>query len=837
MNFTQILQNAGHLPAADIADEVNQALKTAPCLVITAPPGAGKSTFLPLSTLFGQKGKGKILMLEPRRIAARHIAERMSHLVGESVGQTIGYRVRFESKVSAATRIEVLTEGILTRMLINDVTLDGVDTIIFDEFHERNINADLALALARQVQQIVRNDLKIVIMSATIDATSICKKLNAPLIESKGRMFPVEVVHTVNTLSADNLNDLMVDTIRQAHKNYEGNILAFLPGQAEIITCLNRLKGSLGQTKVLPLYGNLSPKEQQQAILPTNEGERKVVLSTPIAETSVTIEGVSIVVDSGLCRKPVFDPRTGLSHLQTMCISKDMATQRTGRAGRTTEGVCFRLWPLAIEHQMEEQRQPEIIGTDLSTTLLNVAAFGESNIMSLPWLTPPPLSNVANAQHLLQLLGALNNKGHITPLGLKMAALPCHPRIARMIICASDNNMKALACDIAALLEEKDPMADDESVDITLRLLQLRSCRQQKHLEQWKRIAQIASEYRKLFHLTEDNTPPTPECIGQIIAYAYPERIAMATNAIGHYKLATGDEVCVNNSDIISSYHWIAIASLSSKKNAVGRVFLAAPLDVEDLDESFFFVHNNLSWNSKQGRIIAQQEKRIGQLVVKSIPIQSPNNDDIISLICQSAQKDGLSMFEWTEQVKQLQQRIDKVALWHPELNIPDVSSQHLLLTAQKWLPFYLMQEGKIKTTIDELKKIDLCDVIWSMLPYDTQQEINRLAPKHIKMPTGSNIKIDYRSGTEAPVLSVRLQECFGMANTPRINDGKQALLMELLSPGFKPVQLTQDLHNFWQDTYFEVRKELRRRYPKHFWPDNPSEAEAVKGVKPKNKK
>lgn len=832
MQFNKVIQSVGNLPALAIADAVNKHLTLHSNLVITAPPGAGKSTILPLSILQGMKGNGKILMLEPRRLAARHIAERMAELLNEPVGKTVGYRVRFESKVSKDTRIEVLTEGILTRMIIEDATLDGVDVIIFDEFHERSINADLALALTRQSQQIIRDDLKIVIMSATIDATQIAQSLHAPLIESKGRMFPVKIVHTQQQLNPNELCETVTSTIRKAHKEQEGDILVFLPGQADITKCMNLLGESLLPTQVYPLYGNLSTELQRKAIAPSKLGERKVVLATPIAETSVTIEGVRIVIDTGLYRKQKFDARTGLSHLETVRISHDMATQRTGRAGRVAEGFCFRLWPLAVDHQMEEQRKAEILETDLTSTLLSIAAFGENDITSLPWLTPPPTKNVANAQLLLQLLGATDSRGCITPLGKKMANLPCHPRIARMIICAQNDTLKALACDIAAILEEKDPMNESNNADLSLRISQLRLHRQQNTLGRWKRIAQIAKEYRQLAHVKEDNCDIAPEWVGALVAYAYPERIATATNGIGNYRLATGDNVCVEGTDIISSYQWISIASLHSAPNTVGRVFMAAPLNINDLDETFVTTRKNITWNTKQGCVVALEEKRIGQITISATPLQGVDKEAIIQVICQAAEKNGLSMLNWSDDVKRMQQRIERVAEWHPELELPNISTQHLLSVAQSWLPFYLILNGKIITTTSDLKKIDLCQAIWSLIPYNAQLAINHFAPTHIEVPTGSRIRIDYRNGAEAPILSVRLQECFGLKDTPCVNDGKQPVLMELLSPGFKPVQLTQDLRSFWENTYFDIRKELRRRYPKHYWPENPLEAEAVKGVK-----
>lgn len=832
MNYKEIIQRAGQLPASEIAESVDQALTENPAVVITAPPGAGKSTLLPLTMMAGYaepQDAGKILMLEPRRIAARQIAERMAHTLGEKVGKTVGYRVRFDTRVSDETRIEVVTEGILTRMLVSDATLEGVGVVIFDEFHERSINSDLALTLARQCQSLLRPDLKIVVMSATIDTTQLCQSLHAPLIESKGKMYPVEIAYTDEPMAA---------CIARAHREHEGDILAFLPGQGEIEKCANQLGDSLLPTVVYPLYGNLSPEQQRKAIAPSREGERKVVLATPIAETSLTIEGVRIVVDSGLYKKLVFNQRTGLSHLETCPISLDMATQRMGRAGRVAPGHCYRLWAKSVEHLMPEQRTPEIEDADLASLVLDIVSFGESDIASLPWLTPPPAAHIRQAKELLQALGALDDNGNLTAMGKKMQQMACHPRISRMILSADSQEMQSLACDIAAILEEKCP-CEDSDVDIAWRINLLRDQRRKYQTGRWTRIAQVAAEYRKMAHASDDNQPVDPKDIGWLTAHAYPERIAKALDNIGNYRLASGNNVSIDASDAMTAHTWIAIASLYDNAAAAtspgrgGRVLMAAPLDVDRLDD-MTRLRTHISWESKQGMVVKQQEKMIGKLVVDSKPIQDCDRQQVIDIVCEAVKKDGLSMFDWNDHVKNLQLRVAQVAQWHPELGIPDLSTAHLIDTAQEWLPFYLEKSDHILQSTAELKKIDLKEVIWALIPYDLQAEIDRLAPTHIQVPTGSRIRVEYRLGAEAPVLSVRLQECFGMEKTPCVNDGKQPLLMELLSPGFKTVQLTQDLESFWHGTYFEVRKELKRRYPKHYWPENPLEAEAVRGVKRK---
>ena len=902
MSFStqDITRQWASLPASQIAVGVNEALHTNSSLVVTAPPGAGKSTLLPL-TILSSLGEGeKILMLEPRRLAARQIAERMAQMLGEQVGETIGYRVRFESRVSKRTRIEVLTEGILTRMIVDDATLDGVSVVIFDEFHERSINSDLALALTRQAQQIIRPDLKVVIMSATIDTSNICAALQAPLIESEGRMFPVELHYADEDTDPRDIAAAAASTTIEAYKKYEGDILVFLPGQAEIEHCYELLSKSQHFTAspsqpintsthqhlttstsqpttttphhltIHPLYGNLSPEDQRRAIAPSAPGERKIVIATPIAETSITIEGVRVVIDAGLCRQVVFDARTGLSHLETVRISMDMATQRMGRAGRVAEGVCYRLWTKASEHLMAEQRKPEIEEADLAPMLLDTAAFGESDAEALPWLTMPPRAGVFKAKELLTALGAIDENGNITSIGKRMATLPCHPRIARMILATtnlttstpqgmhlsplgfcrlpeqevhqqhlttstSHHNNTSLACDIAALLEEKDPLSETGGTDLTLRLSALRAARRKKQLGKWQRIAKIAAEYRRMAHTDEDNRDPAPTEVGLLVAYAYPERIAHSTNSIGGYRLASGANVQLDAADQQSAHSWLAVASLYSAPGTTGRVFLAAPIAPDDLEKEFVKEVDNIAWDTKQGCVVMQREQRIGKLILSQKPIHYADKERLKGIVCEAMKKDGLTMMAWSEKaVEQVQRRVAQVAEWHPEMALPDVSTEHLLSTAADWLPLYLEEGGRVKTSVQELRKLNLAEIIWNILPYEAQLEVDRLAPTHIEVPTGSHIRIDYRSGAEAPVLSVRLQECFGMERTPCVDDGRQPLLMELLSPGFKPVQLTQDLASFWQGTYFEVRKELRRRYPKHYWPENPLEAEAVRGVKRK---
>lgn len=832
MNITDILHLFKHLPAAAIAADVNAALQRHTEVVVTAPPGAGKSTLLPITLLQSLQQGEKVLMLEPRRLAARQIAERMAEMMGERAGQTVGYRVRFDSRTSAQTRIEVLTEGILTRMLVDDATLDGVGVVVFDEFHERGLNSDLALALVREAQQVLRPDLKIVVMSATIDAASICDALQAPLVECSGRMFPVELSYVDADFSLMDCASAVASAVRRVHADYEGDILAFLPGQGEIQKCRDLLADTLAPTRVLPLYGQLPPEQQRAAIVPSRPGERKVVLATPIAETSLTIEGVRIVVDSGLCRSLVHDARTGLSHLETVRISRDMATQRMGRAGRVSEGHCLRLWSRAADLRMEAQRKPEIAEADLTSVRLSIAAFGERDMMSLHWLTPPPLPAVKGAEALLRALGAIEADGRITPLGRRMASLPCHPRISRMMLGAGTPSLQALACDVAALLEEKDPMSDGLSADLSLRVSRLRQMRREGREGRWSRILQIAREYGRMLRVEEGSADTVPDDVGLLVALAYPERVAQATDAIGTYRLAGGGSVRVEQSDWLSSHEWLAVASMNASSGQAGRVFLAAPVDKDALVRALGHEVDRLSWDNKQGTVLSRREVRVGQLVLTSRPLTEVSPEQLTDVVCEAAERYGQGMFSWDESVSRLQQRVAQVAVWHPELAIPDLSTEALLRTVRQWLPLYLNHNGRVLTSAADLRRLDLTSILWNVIPYDLQQTIDRLAPTHIEVPTGSRIRVDYRPGATAPVLSVRLQECFGMQQTPMVDDGRVSVLMELLSPGYKPVQLTQDLPHFWHTTYFDVRKELRRRYPKHSWPENPLEAEAVRGVK-----
>lgn len=822
---TGLHPSASSLPVAEIADTVNRSLADHPRLVITAPPGAGKSTLLPLTMLDALPAEGKILMLEPRRLAARQVAQRMAFLLGETVGKTVGYRIRFEQRISKETRIEVLTEGILTRMLVDDPTLEGVSAVLFDEFHERSLNSDVALALTRQAQDVLRPDLRIVLLSATLDTQAICRALQAEALSCDGRMFPVRTLHVPES---EDIVDQVVRTIRQAHREEEGDILAFLPGEAEIRRCEERLASGLGDTHVRPLYGMLSNREQQEAIAPSLPGERKIVLATPIAETSLTIEGVRIVVDAGLCRRPVFDARRGLSHLDTVRISLDMADQRTGRAGRVAPGTCYRLWSMATESRMASTRTPEILDADLASMVLDIAAWGENHPERLSWLTPPPVSGLRQARQLLESLRAIDPEGNITPDGRRLAALPCHPRIARMLVEAATPAMQALAADIAAILEEKDPLSDSGQSGMDLRIQALRNARIRKDGGRWTRLLRIAAQYRAMTGAPEDNAAPDPYEIGTLLASAYPERIGQSwPEGYGRFRLANGEIAAVGPSDPIAGSPWIAAASMTSRKEGIGSIFLAAPVAPEDLKKQVR-ERDNIFWDSKAGKVTARRESRIGVLLLEEKALSDHVREKMTEVLCEAAVKEGTSMFDFSDAVQNLQRRIATVAAWHPELELPETSTEALLARAREWLPAFAGDA----TSVAQLKRIDLGAALWSLLDYRQQQAVDRFAPTHVSVPTGSRIRLEYRTGAEVPVLRVRLQECFGLMDTPRVDDGKRPVLMELLSPGYKSVQLTADLRSFWNGTYFEVRKELRRRYPKHAWPDDPTAADPVRGVR-----
>ena len=818
------------LPITEVIDEVKQHLASANTLIVNAPPGAGKSTLLPLA-LFGEDWLSglKILMLEPRRLAARAIAVRMSELLGDQVGKKVGYRVRFDNRVSDETKIEVLTEGILTRMIHSDNSLEGVGMVIFDEFHERSIHADVALALCREAQQVLRPELRIMIMSATLDMPQLTTLLKAPSVVSKGRQYPVDIHYSDGEQDWMLLPELTARTIVTATKKHEGDVLAFFPGEGEIRKCEELLRKQLKGFALHPLYGQLPQGKQFAAIMPDKNGKRKVVLATSIAETSLTIEGIKIVVDTGYGRTSKFDPKSGLSRLETVQISKDSADQRAGRAGRLSEGVCYRMWSMATHSRLDDNRTPEIMEADLASLVLDMAQWGIIDINQLTWLTLPPKGSVAQASEMLHQLSALEN-GKVTEHGKRIHKLPCHPRIAHMLLEAEDSDMLELATDIAALLEERDPLQRDSGIDINLRIETLRRFRGENRLgRKFSRIEKVAESYRRMFDTEADNGPIDPYETGLILSHAYPERIAFArpgNNA--QFQLSNGKYAMVGHRDDLAHEAWLSIAHMDAR-DGLGKVFMASPLNPRDL-APLVKEREVITWDTKRGGLIATQDLRIGSIILQSKPLPDPDESHLVAAISEALKKEGAHLLDFNENVQQWQNRILSLRKWNPQGSWPDVSTSTLLMTNRDWLAPYLESIKKP----EDLKKINLAEVLEHSLDWDMQQQLEALAPQKISVPSGSSIKLLYRDNAEAPVLSVRLQEVFGLADTPTVNNGKQAVLMQLLSPGFKPVQITSDLRSFWDSTYFEVKKDLKRRYPKHHWPDDPWSAEAVRGVKRK---
>ncbi|MBR4264930.1 MAG: ATP-dependent helicase HrpB [Bacteroidales bacterium] len=815
-------------PIEKILDEIYKQYINNPTIIITAPPGTGKSTILPIK-LMEKINNGKIVMLEPRRLAAKTIAYRMSDLLGEKSGETVGYKIRFESNVSNKTKIEVVTEGILTRMLQTDNELSGISTIIFDEFHERSLNADLALALVRECQQILRPDLKIIIMSATIDTDNLSKLLNAPVIKAEGKMYDVKIMYEGNC-DEQTVSEQVAITIVKALRSYEGDILAFLPGEAEIRRAEELLKKEKLDIALCPLYGMLPPNKQTEAILPDKNGRRKVVLATSIAETSLTIEGIKIVVDSGLCRIQKYNADSALSHLETVRISQDMADQRAGRAGRLSNGICFRLWNLAEQQRMLENRRPEIEYADLTSLTLDLAKWGEQKPENLTWITPPNDFHIKQAKELLQEIDALDDNYNITDLGVEINKIPSHPRIAKMLIKAKEYKLSPLAADIAAILDNRDPMPKDYGIDINIRIDALRrNRRDNRHNKNFDRIEQNALQYRKMFNAKQDNSEFDSYDTGLLIAEAFPERIASAkpgNNA--QFMLSNGTIATTSYEDSLAHESWLAIATLNAREG-MAKIFLASPLNPASL-KSMLKTKESITWNTKKGGIVATTQLRIGRIVLQEKPIKNPDPETIGKAIIAALKKEGSNILDFNDEVKNLQNRILSLRIWNKDEDWPDVSTEKLLENCEEWITPYLCNA---RTTAD-LKKIDIKNAITYSLSPLLQEKLNKLAPTHLEMPSGSKIKVMYKEDGSQPVVSVRLQEVFGLLDTPKINNGKISILMHLLSPGYKPVQITSDLRSFWDNAYFEVRKELKTKYPKHVWPDNPLEEKATRGIKKK---
>lgn len=823
------------LPIEEALPRLRAVLAGHACAVLQAPPGAGKTTMVPLALLDEPWLKGKsIVMLEPRRLAARAAAGRMSQLRNENVGETVGYRIRFESKVSKATRIEVLTEGILTRRLQNDPALEGVGLVIFDEFHERHLHADLALALCLDSQRGLRDDLKILVMSATLDGAAVSRLLNnAPIVTSEGRSYPVDVQYLPRDPDG-RLPDIVAQAILRALGEHEGDVLAFLPGAWEIRRTQSHIEAALKNSNVdiYPLYGDLPWEQQERAIRPGGApGRRKVVLATPIAETSLTIDGVRVVVDSGYARVPQFDPKSGLSRLVTQRISRASAEQRAGRAGRTAPGVCCRLWGETTQRGLIPQAIPEIRSADLVPLALELSAWGVQDATRLAWLDPPPAASLAQARDLLVELDALDEQGRITTAGRAMAQLPLHPRLAHMLRAAEKMQRGALACDIAALISERDILMGEarRSCDLTERLDVLRVFRQQgrKGAEARSadangcaRVDQAARQWRRLIGARDESAAFDPDDAGQLLALAYPDRIAQQRAPNGPaYLLANGRGARLPEWEIRLRQPLLVAATLDAGAGE-GLIYLAATLRAERLPTlmpGHVKSEEEVRWDAEQQIVVARRVERLGALVLDSAPLKKADPGKLRAAMLEGVRRLGLDVLPWNEEARQWQARALSLRQWFPEENWPDVTDTALAATLDDWLAPYL--DGIMRR--DHLTRLDMPAILKARLDWKQGQQLDTDAPSHLTVPSGSQLKLEYKPG-ESPVLAVKLQEMFGLADTPRIARGRVPVTLHLLSPARRPIQVTQDLRGFWERTYAEVKKELKGRYPKHPWPDDP---------------
>ncbi len=844
---SKILTLAGDLPIAEVLPAVCQSLDSRHELVLEAPPGAGKTTLVPLalldqSWLHGQK----ILLLEPRRLAAKTAAVRMASFLGEAVGQTVGYRMRLESRVSPHTRIEVVTEGVLTRLLQNDPALDGVGLVIFDEFHERSLDADLALALCLYARELFRESLplKLLVMSATLDGEGVAGLLgDAPMVRSEGRTFPVATRYHPVALSGGRAGQEafageVVSVILHALMAEAGSILVFLPGQREIrrvAAVLNdqlRENRALKTVRVMPLYGDLSLEQQQAAIAPAPEGSRKVVLATNIAETSLTIDGVRVVVDAGLSRQPYYDPNTALTRLHTTRVSRAASEQRQGRAGRTEPGVCYRCWPEAEQYQLAPFTPPEIEQADLTPFALQLIQWGVTP-QELTWLTEPPPAAYDQACDLLARLGAVD--GHsLSVHGQKMAALPVHPRLAHMMIRAAEQGEGATACQLAALLSERD-LLPDAGADLAEQFEALRGERRVAHAQKnvLSRTQQLARQYESALArvCSSTNAGPSPSVgLGEMLAYAYPDRIAKKRRSgSAQYVLSNGRAAALREGDPLLKYDWLVVTNLGSTKGQKEeRIYMAAALNPVAFAgnlAALVTVDDAVAWDREKQQMVAERRHRVGRLVLRSEPLVATPEQKSAALIT-ALQKEGLTCLPWTEAARQWQSRVLFVRSQQPAENLPDVSDAALMASLADWFSPYIAGMDRFA----QLAALDLDKILAAMLTWEQQQTINEWAPPDYVVPTGSRITIDYTQSP--PVLAVKLQELFGLGETPAIAKGRVPLLLHLLSPARRPLQVTQDLPHFWQHSYEAVKKEMKGRYPKHPWPDDPRNADPAKGTK-----
>ncbi|WP_251964657.1 ATP-dependent helicase HrpB [Salinibacter ruber] len=835
------------LPIDDVLPNLTAALRGRTEAVLQAPTGAGKTTRVPLA-LLGEPwlGDDRLLMLEPRRLAARSAAQYMARQLGEDAGETVGYRVRMDTRVSAQTRIEVVTEGVLTRMLQDDPALEGVGAVLFDEFHERNLQADLGLALALQAREVFRPDLRVLVMSATLDTGPIAGLVDdAPLIQSEGRSYPVEVHYADQPISpGDRLAPPVAAMVQEVLRDTEGDVLVFLPGAGEIRRTESRLEGDVpGDVTLHPLFGNLPPGEQDAAIAPSPAGERKVVLATDIAETSLTIEGVRVVVDSGLRRAPRFDATTGMTRLETVRVSQASADQRTGRAGRVAPGTCYRLWAKRTQHHLDPHTAPEIENADLAPLALELAKWGTPDPSALRWLDPPPDDTYEQAQALLQRLGAVDRDGTITDHGREMAELGLHPRLAHMLLNAQALGHGAVACDLAALLSERDifkGQGEAPDVDLRLRLEALHRLRRGErptpnHARSYVvpygavgHVRKVADHWRAKLGVDRE-AEGNVEGAGLLTAFAYPDRLAQRREGqSGRFRLRTGRAATLPRPQLLSDADYLVAAHVDARRQE-NRIFLAAPLSEDEIVDYFgdqIETDTEVSWDATRERVRARRREQLGALTLTEGPVEAPDPTAVAEALVEGIREAGLGLLPWTDHARQLQHRIQFL---HHHLgdDWPDAHDEALLDTLEDWLLPHLYGLKRA----DDLQQLNLPQILRDPLSYDQRDRLEEWAPTHVTVPSGFDRSIDY-SDPEAPVLAVRLQELFGRTETPRIADGRVPLTLHLLSPAQRPVQITQDLEGFWRGTYHEVRKDMRGRYPKHYWPEDPIDAPATHTTK-----
>ena len=834
------------LPIDEVLPALRLALAERHEAVLEAPPGAGKTTRVPLALLNEPWLAGqKILMLEPRRLAARAAAERLASELGEKVGETVGYRIRLDSKVGPSTRIEVVTEGILTRRLQHDPALEGVGLVIFDEFHERSLDADLALALSLNGRELFRDEqpLKILLMSATLEGERLASVLgDAPILRSEGRMYPVAMRWGRPCVPGEFIEPRVVQTVLDAISDESGSLLVFLPGQAEIRRVNQQLADALGARSdilLCPLHGELDLAAQRAAIEPAPKGLRKVVLATNIAETSLTIDGVRVVIDAGLARVPRFDPGSGMTRLDTQRISRASATQRAGRAGRLEPGVCYRLWSEDQHAQLAAYGSAEILQADLAGLALQLARWGVTP-EQLIWLDVPPAASYAQAQQLLERLGALRDR-KLTPHGETMAELPAHPRIAHLLLRGQDLGLADMACDVAALLGERDILRGaGADVHSRLALLSGESRAARGGQGGVQRAKQLARQYRGYLRAkaTQPVTDPDhPRWLGALLALAYPDRIAQQRKPGGaEYRLANGRAALFSEVDGLMKQPWLVIADLGSRQGQrEERIYLAAEFDpalLEGVLSEQVSVVDQLDWDEREGVLRAERQRKVGELVLSREPLTGLDEAARTQALINLVRRKGLELLPWTPELRQWQARVallrqlDTQSQGQSEW--PDVSDAALVAGLEEWLAPYL---GRV-SRLSHFASLDLSSIVHNLLKWPLPQRLDELAPHHIKVPSGSSVRLDYSE--HPPILAVRLQELFGLADTPRIAGGRQVVKLHLLSPARRPVQVTQDLANFWRSTYADVKKDLKGRYPKHYWPDDPLVAEATARIKPR---